>query len=322
MLASKKFFLLTLVLAAAILTFYFSSCNDNPIDTEAQTDDEYLQNAAINSSFSTDSDDEDNLFANEVSDYNEGPVYNSPYDSLLKWGRRVTNVTVNASITSIGDTIKNVAVTRTITGNFVIIGFSGGTQDSTVKPYTEEQKRLIVFKRIARSPRPRFNWRVFKFSAVDGETKTPEIGKNNIVVNKVEFYVNNNLALTLNGPDFTSNIFTSRFFGGNNLLEIRRGDMVRTKVYLTSNQSDTDLVAFHWARNTFGFHREKFLMTSQIPNGGNFDRTYEKTFQVFSMHDMGVRNSFISANTKSSLFDSSPALFSSTYLGLPYRVRP
>ena len=140
-------------------------------------------------------------------------------------------------------------------------------------------------------------------------------------MNKIEFYKNSILILTLNGPDFTVNVFNSRFFGGSGLFDVRRSDEMKIKVFVTSNQPDTDIVSYHWARNSFGFHRERFLMTSQTPNGNNFDRTYEKTFNIYSIHNHGMHNAFISANTRSSLYDNLPTLFSSTYAGFPYRIR-
>ncbi len=325
-----KLFFAAILLCFTIISFYISGCNDNDSITEpaAQSDDEYLTTTAINSAFSNNADDDDNLFADEVMDFDsEGATMDDesgldiPIDSLVRWGRRVTGVNVNANITSSGDTLKTVEVTRNVTGNFIIIGYINGALDSTLKPYSQEQRRFITFKRIGRRPNPRFNWRVYQYSAVDGETKTPQTGKENIVMNRIEFYKNNNLILTLNGPDFTSNIFTSRFFGGDGLLDESRGDQVRVKVYLTSNQNDTDIVALHWPRNAFGFHRVRFVMTSQTPNGNNFDRTYERVIEIYPQHIHGMFNAFISADTRSSLFDNSPSLFSSTYAGFPYRVR-
>jgi len=326
----KRIFSLTIFLSILIISVYLTGCSDNNVTEPAvQSEDEYLTSTAINSAFSTNSDDDDNLFSNEITDFDsQGPVadndggFDIPIDSLLKWGRRVTGTNINTNITTTGDSIKSVDVTRTITGNFVIIGYINGALDSTVKPYRQEQKRTVTFKRVGRRPNPRFNWRVYQYTAVDGETKSPQIGKDNIVMSKIEFYKNNNLILTLNGPDFTVNLFTSRFFGGNGLFEVNRGDEIRVKVFATSNQSDTDIVSYHWARNSFGFHRERFAMTSQTPNGSNFDRTYEKTFGIYSQHNHGMHNAFISANTRSSLYDNSPSLFSSTYMGFPYRIRP
>ncbi|MEO8665485.1 MAG: hypothetical protein ABI462_08300 [Ignavibacteria bacterium] len=319
-----KIFTIAIFLCFAAISIYLSACSDNDItQSAAQTDDEYLQSTALNSAFSSNADDDDNLFATEIEDFDsQGPVDpNSPIDSLVRWGRRVTNVTTNTNITTIGDSLKNVEVTRTISGNFIVIGYVNGLLDSTVKPYSQEQRRFITFKRVDRRPNPRFNWRVYQFSAIDGETKTPQVGKDNIVMNKIEFYRNDALVLTLNGPDFTTNIFNTRFFHNDPSMDVDRGDQIRVKVYLSSNQNDTDIVAFHWARNAFGFHRERFVMTSQVPGGSGYDRTYEKTFQIFQQHPRGMHNGFISSDTRSSLYDNSPALFSSTYMGFPFRVR-
>ncbi|MBK8549987.1 MAG: hypothetical protein IPL53_02585 [Ignavibacteria bacterium] len=316
------------VLTCFVIIIFIGCNNDNITEPAFQTDDEYLSSAAIGSAFSSDADDDDNLFVNEAFDFDsDGPTADNPtgndtpIDSLVKWGRRVTNVNTNANITTVGDTIKNVEVIRAVTGNFIIVGYINGVLDSTVKPYSQEQKRLVVFKRTGRRPNPRHNWRVYQYSAIDGETKTPQIGKDNIIINKVEFYRNNSLVLTLLGPDFTTNIFTSKFFGSDRIIDLSRNDQIKSVVYLTSNQNDTDIVSYHWARNSFGFHRERFTMTSQTPNGSGFDRIYERTFGVYSQHHHGIHNAFISANTRPSLYDNSISLFSSTYMGLPYRVR-
>src|ERR1041384_8851744 len=85
----------------------------------------------------------------------------TPIDTLVKWGRTITNVNVNLQITNQGDTIKNVNVTRTITGNYYILGRVSGQLDTIVKPYVEEFKRTVSFKRIARTEHPHYNWKVY-----------------------------------------------------------------------------------------------------------------------------------------------------------------
>ncbi|MBL8006748.1 MAG: hypothetical protein JNJ56_04405 [Ignavibacteria bacterium] len=321
----------TLIFPAIVLTaaVYISGCNNDSInETGSLSDDEYLTTLAVNTAFSSDAEDDDNLFANEIGDFDsDGAVSDIngnedfPLDSLLKWGRTVTGTGINTSISNEGDSVKHIEVKRTVNGNFIIIGYINGIIDSVSKPYSQHQKRLITFKRINNRPNPRLNWRVYKYSAVDGETDFPQAGKENITLSKAEFYRNNELVLTLNGPDFTVNEFTSRFFGGVPLFEVNPGDNVRIKIFASSNQSDTDIVAFHWSRNAFGFHRERFVMTSQIPGGNGYERTYEKSFEIYSQHNRGLFNGFISANTRNSLYDNSTGLFSSTYFGLPYKVR-
>ena len=318
--------ILTFLLFFAVFTIYMAGCSDNVTTPDNQTDDQYIQEVVLQGVGSGQQDDED-LMSSTVNDFDDGgPVDNgggnAPVDSLLKWGRRVTGVNVNVNITTEGDSLKIAEVTRTINGNFIIIGFVSGNQDTIVKPFTEVLKRNVIFKRIDHNKKPRFNWKLYKVSMVDGETTSPQVGSDFVQMNKVEVYVNNNLAYTLQGPDFTQNVFTTRRFHGSGIPEVHHGDQVRIKVYTFSKESEPDIVAWHWARNAFGFHREPFVMTSQVPNGQYWDRTYEKTFQIYGQHRFGGFNGFISASTHKSLYDNSPTEFASDLVGTPYRVLP
>ncbi|CAN5653394.1 hypothetical protein BH10BAC5_BH10BAC5_03950 [soil metagenome] len=307
-----------------------SGCNksDNVTGTSGTVND-YITAQAINSSSDGSNGDDNEALGTQVSDYddggatydNDGGASNTPLDSLRRYGRRVSNVNVNTNITIDNDTLKTVLVTRTITGNFIIIGYINGVIDSISKPFTEVQKRIAYFKRVANSGEPRRDWRLYQFSLVDGQTTSPQTGKSNIVINKIEIYNGSALVYTFNGPDFTSNLFTTRFFDETRIPRFRRGDVIHVKVSINSNQTDPDLVSYHWARNSFGFHREPFIMTSQTVNGSTFDRTYEKQFTIYGGHKIGIFNGFLSANTKASLWDNDVNLFSSTYAGIPYRIR-
>jgi hypothetical protein len=310
---------------SAVFGLYMAGCSDSTIDPDNQTDDQYIQEVVTTGVQSNQQDDED-LMSNEAYDLDDGGAVggngDTPIDSLVRWGRHVTGVNVNVNITSEGDSLKIAHVTRTINGDFVIIGFVAGVQKTVIKPYTEVLKRDVIFKRINHSPRPRFNWKLYKVSMVDGETTSPQVGSEYVQMTKVEIYVNNVLTYTFNGPDFTQNVFTTRRFNGAGIPEVSRGDQIRIKVYTFSKQSEQDIVAWHWAKNTFGFHREPFVMTAEIPNGQYWNREYEKTFVIYSQHRGGKFNGFISASTHKSLYDDSPAEFASDLVGTPYRVLP
>ena len=322
----RKHICFFLILSLILAGLYLYGCQDSSVSTTEMTDDEYLQSTAIMSAFSSNEDDEDNLMSSEVTDFeSEGAEEDYPgavpIDSLIKWGHIISNVNINTSISSMGDTAKQVEVTRTVTGELILIYSTGGVIDSVRKPFTREQKRFVSFKKIGNSPNPRFRWRVYEVSAIDGQTTSPMTGKDNIVMNKVEIYKNGNLEITLNGPDFTTNKYLTRLFGGEGIFKVRPGDQINVKVYLTSNQADKDIVLFHWPKNPHRFHRVRFEMTSEVQNGSNWDRVFEKTFDVFGAHRLGVFNGFISASIRSTLFDSDPGKLSTTYMGMVYRVR-
>ena len=324
---SKQIKSTILLIIAAVIGLYLAGCSENSVTPDNQTDDEYIKEVILQGTGSNQQDDED-LMSSEAYDFDDGgPVGNggggdTPIDSLLGWGRRITGVNVNVNITSQGDSLKIAEVTRTLSGNFIIIGIVSGSQDTIIKPFTEVLKRNVIFKRVGRNPRPRFNWRLYKVSMVDGETTMPQVGTQYVQMNKVEVYINNNLAFTYQGPDFTQNVFTTRRFHGGGIPEVHHGDEVRIKVYTYSTQPEPDIVVWHWARNAFGFHREPFVMTSQTPNGQYWDRTYEKIFHIYGRHRFGCFNGFITASTHKSLFDDSPSEFASDLVGTPYRVLP
>lgn len=316
---------LFLLLAASVFSLYLAACNETP--DESITDDEFIREV-IMQGYSTQNGEDDDLMASELNDLDDGgPVSDvdggdTPIDSLMKWGRRIGSLSRTVTITSEGDSIKNASITTSITGVFIIIGKVNGVVDTIHKPYTEEFKRLAVFKRIARTPRPRFNWRLYKVSMLDGETKTPQIGSQYVQINKVDVYVNNSLVYTFNGPDFTQNVFTTRYFGGAGIPEVNVGDEVKLSVTTYSGQSEPDIVAWHWGKRNFGFHREPFAMVSETPNGSGWDRVYERTFTINQNIRQKRLNGCISASTYKSLYDDAPIEFASDLVGTPYRVMP
>ncbi len=317
-----------IMLIAGVFAVYFTACNNNSVTTDDVTDDGYIKEVVGASNDTHDNDDDNNLFANENDDLDDGGIVknhdgDTPIDSLLKWGRRITSVNVNANITNSGDTMKTVLVTKTITGNYYILGIVGGLQDTIIKPYTQVLRRTAIFKRIARTGNPRHNWKLYQVSMLDGNTTLPQNSDQYVQMQQLQVYVNGTLTYTFTGPDFTQNMFTTRRFDGTGIPMVNQGDNVRLVVTTFSTQSEPDYVAWHWARNAFGFHREPFVMTSSTPNGTGFTRTYEKTFTIFTGHLHNCSyNGYISSSTHKSLYDDSPAEFSSDLIGIPYRIHP
>lgn len=318
---------LILVLFTVILSsaFIISGCdNNNGVNNNKITDDEYIK-SVVTGGYDNNISNEDNLIAQTISDLNDGYAISdnegtlNPIDSLKRWGRVITDVNVNLNITNQGDSVKNVLISRTITGSYRIIGIVNGHQDSISKPYTEVFNSIASFKRINSSNDVTKNWRLYKISMLNGGTTEPQVGISKVEIEKIEMYFNGNLQYTFNGPDFTQNIFTTKFFNGIGIPDIDRGNQVEIRVYTTSQNSSTDYVAWHWARNSFGFHRIPFNLISQTGNGP-YQRVYSKTFYLFNNHFVGVFNGYLSANTHESLYDDAPSQLASHEVGLIYRV--
>lgn len=324
----KVLFSLMLILTGFVLLALIAGCNNNPADQNELSDDEYIQ-YVVSSGYDNDITNEDNLMMQEYGDLNDGGAVPdnesdpplTPFDSLKRWGRKITDVNRNFNISNEGDSLKNVEITTTFTGNFIIKGYIGGILDSVAKPYTEVLKRKAVFKRIDNTPFPRRNWRLYKVSQLDGETSQPQVGSSMVQITKVEIYKNNSPTPTyvFNGPDFTNNVFITKRFSGEGIPVLDRNDQATVKIYTTSQLSETDYVAFHWAKNTFGFHRIPFTLESQSGNGPYY-RIYAKTFNIYGNHLIGTFNAYFSANTRESLYDNNPGKFASDMAGIPFKV--
>ena len=319
----------TLMLAVAmVFALYMTACNDNLVD-DIETDDEFIT-GVITWGYSTPNGEDDDLFSAEVTDFQDSTAVpdlgdgDTPIDSLMRWGRLVTGSTISVTITNEGDTIKNADITRTITGNYVIVGLVNGVVDTIFKPYTQIFHRTAVFKRVSRERHPRKNWRLYKVSLVDGRTTLPQSSDEHIQMQQIQVYVNNVLLHTFSGPDFTQNVFITRHpnWNGGGIPEVNAGDQIRLVVTAYSSQPEQDIVAWHWGKRNFGFHREPFAMTSETPSGAGWMRTYEKSFTIAGGHHRGRFNGFISSSTRKSLYDDSPSEFASDAVGTPYRVMP
>jgi hypothetical protein len=307
-----------------IFTFLISSCNkENATEPKELTDEQFMQQV-VTSGYSSSSDDEDNLMTQEIQDLDNGGAIKdddngpmSPIDSLKRWGRKIINKETNIQITG-NDSMRFVAVTKTISGNYIIIGYKNGQLDSVTKPYTEVFYRNIEFKRVDRTQFPRKNWRVYRVSNLDGGTTAPQAGSTQVQITKVEIYKNGlpNPSYIITGPNFQDFYYLTIRFGGIGIPSVERGDQIIVKVFTISQQTSVDYVAFHWAKNTFGFHRIPFTLESQTGN----NRVYSKTFNIYSAHRLGVFNGYISASTHESLYDDDVNKFASDEVGIPYKV--
>lgn len=320
----KKIINYSAVALILLLSVFLSSCNkDNSVEPTELTDEQFMQ-LVINSGYSGTITDEDNLMSQEITDLDTGAVSDdggslSPIDTLKKWGRKITNVNVNYQITG-NDSLKYIAVTRTITGNYIIIGYVGGVLQTITKPYKEVLNRNVVFKRIDRSPKPRYNWRVYQVSNLSGGTTEPQVGSQHEQINKVEVYKNGATtpAYTITGPEFQNSYWTTMRFGGAGIPVFSRGDQVHVKIFVNSTSpTPNDIVAFHWARNTFGFHRIPFAYEGM----SGTDRVYSKTYTIYNQHKYGNHNAYFSASTHESLYDNDITKFASTEIGIPYRIQ-
>jgi hypothetical protein len=292
----------------------------------AGTDDElYLRSVIING-FNSDPDAEDNLMYREQFDMNDGAAFAdygsgfSPMDSVVRWGRIITGTNYNLNSCYFpNDSEYSAEVGKSINGYYRIIGYhNGGQIDSVDKPFTMSTYRRASFRRIARTPDPAVNWRMRWISLSDGATEYPQSGYNNSRIREIFVSINGTYSYDW-WNSFTYQNFDTKYFGGEEIPLFHRGDNITVTVYVDSPEPRST-VAWHWAKNTFGYHRIPFAFVSSYPGGEGYINEYRQTFTVYSQHQSGCFNGFIIACTPGSLNDDNPVRLSVSDVGVPYRV--
>src|SRR5436190_21895106 len=96
-----------IMLIIGIFSIYIGGCNDNSVVTDNITDDGYINEVVGATNDTHNQEDDNNIFANEKNDLDDGGMVSNhdgdtPIDSLIRWGRRITSVNINANITNSG----------------------------------------------------------------------------------------------------------------------------------------------------------------------------------------------------------------------------
>lgn len=234
----------------------------------------------------------------------------------VAWGRRVTNATRTIDFVREGDTIVVATITHTITGE-IKIAAKDSPQDTTItivtKPFTETTTRKVKVTRIARTDRPRDNWRIRETSAVSGGTGDAALTVNQLtaVVGQDTLVITDPLEFYLKLPAFT----------GRRMPSIGQNANIKVQFTVTSTESDTDFVFLHrpfqWLNpSVFRPARVRMTLVSQT-GSGPFVRVYEHSW---TGHITGRHHFFVSALTRNSLFDDA-APWATKMWGIPYIVQ-
>ncbi len=233
----------------------------------------------------------------------------------VAWGRKVDSVSRSVSFVHFGDTVIVATINVTMSGQ-IKIAAKDSLRDTTItivsKPFTETTTRNVRFYRIARTDRPRDNWRFREVSGVEGGTTNSQITFDQLVA------IVGTDTLTITDPTE----FYLRFpaFEGRHLPSIGSTAPIKVQMTLTSTESDTDMVFLHrpfqWINSSvLRPARARMTLVSQT-GSGPYTRVYEHSW---TGHIQGRHHFFVSGITRSSLFDD-VAPWSTRLWGIPYLV--
>jgi hypothetical protein len=239
----------------------------------------------------------------------------------LRWGRFVTSVQRNISITvQSGDSIATGEVQKTITGTLRIRARTEAGDTVTIdKPFTDHSTRWIIFRRLARDTREFWlNWVPVATSIVNGGTAEPN-GLIRIV--KLQMFLPSGDTLVITDPNnyFLRYRWLRLWMGGKkDTPELTSGTTVSMRVTVVSASSDTDFVVLRYGFDGTHARRARMALRSQTDNGdGTYTAEYELAWQVH--FHRGFFNAGVAAMTRATLEDDQ-APYSVSWWGVPYRV--
>jgi hypothetical protein len=245
-------------------------------------------------------------------------------DSLipLRWGRHITGVTRTSEATIIGDSIANVLLTKTITGEFRV-GYGTRTPDTTIvdtvvdKPFTNVVQRKVTFRRIARHEDKFRNWIPVAVTMVLGKTQ----GGNpfSIVSMEVdETRFDRHLSFT----DPLNTWFVLGFRHGT-VPVVPAPDTITVRVTVLGADTAGEIV--HLRHGVGGgehreFRRSRMRLVSSTGSAGAYTRVYERQFVARRpAWEIGRFNLVVDVLSRGSIFDMA-APYANEFWGMPYVV--
>jgi hypothetical protein len=280
--------------------------------------------------------DETTIADNSEQNFDYGTFGVSKTDAAIipyRWGRFITSVTKTVTMTvQPGDSIAIAVVDKTINGTLKIRAKVNPTDTAFVeisKPFVDQSKRNIIFKRVAKNTE-RFwlNWVPVASSLVAGGTSSPA---QDIHIDKVQIVRASGDTLTITDPLATYLRYRwLKFWVGasrDDVPDLQAGAALLMRVTVTSAEADTDYVFLRYGCTVLERRRLPLECVSVTDNGNG---TYTRVFQSFGGHRLlapmvhfhrGYFNLALDAVTKATLFNDDVNKYSVSWWGVPYRVQ-
>jgi hypothetical protein len=303
-----------------VVVLCFTGCekSDQLVTPSFSSEQEYFSSVVSN----------DEFFTTEEPNIEDGGAYPAEYNSDLfkedaaivpfRFGKKIQHVQRSITYTQEGDSVVFATVTRTITGEFVIVASydTSATKPDTVirKPYVETVTRRAKFVRVAPLGTPPWRgWKLAAISLLKGGTEN-----NDVVITRLVVYLASGDSLVVASPnDYFLNVGKPP----RPVPAIHPGDRVRVQLTLSSTSPDTEIVVLRHGAGQDGYHRRRarFHLLSQTPLGaGLYSRVYELTLNAHK--HLGKFNAVAEAILHGSIYDDTAPL-ENNYWGVPYVVR-
>jgi hypothetical protein len=238
---------------------------------------------------------------------------------VFRWGRRVTSVDRNVTVTHLGDTMAIALLTKVFHGNLVIAASYDDTAhhaDTVIrKPFHERVQRKVIFSRIANSDNPRRNWKPIAISLVAGGAVPDTV--NLFTIEKLEVFAPAD-TYTVTNP---LNTWLRLGNHHDHVPVVRHNDTIIVRLTVVSSDDSAEAVALRWAAEQ-GHFRERVRLVSETAVVGGYERVYERAFRAHLPFGrfVGRYNVVLDVHSWGSLNDDAMSV-SNRMWGFPYDVR-
>jgi len=312
-------YILVLILGVIILT---GCTKENSTAPVTLTDQSVIkqQVTEIDSIADFSSSDEATINDDSVQEWNTdgmGKVL-SPINPIL-WGRKIDNIQRKVDVSIEGDSIATAVIIKIISGRLIVLATYPDSNMPTTfqKQFTQEVRREVKFRRIARNEDISKNWKPIAITTVVGKTIV-----RNFDITEIIIYTPND---TITISDSLMHWF---WFREPRELPIRipilnAGDSVRIRVKIISENSNNEYVMIrHCVDHRFTKrYRLRMDVVDSTQHQGLYERQYERRFKV--RLPMGVimsrYNAIVDVFSYESLNDDT-APYMNEFVGIPYIV--
>jgi hypothetical protein len=339
------FFLLTLLATGLIVALTGCSKDETVTPAPTPTDEQAMQQQITSVDSLADFSSSDELTIDD------GGLQNPEYDGVaamittyggpskigvdsiypVRWGRwiRWGNVSYDFHVTKQGDTAATVLVKKTLPCEFWV-GWGTKNSDTTIvdtvvkKPFTEDVRRVVHFRRIARTANPFRNWVPVAITMVQGQADSASkfaVASLEVSEDRIPFDTTFTDPLT---SWFRLGLWPLR--GSVPLFPSR--DSLHIKLTITSSDSLAEIAVLRYGIGSGRPERRRVLMPLESTTGGpgDYTRVYERTFvtdlpPVLSILAMRF-NLVADVISRGSVYDMAVP-FTNEFWGMPYvAVRP
>lgn len=316
-----------LIIITIIVGLILTACNKESTtapDTDADKEALLQLIATTDSLMEFSSSDEATIDDEGVQDPEYSAFAKTLVDQIIpvRWGRHIfwDQIVRNYTVEKTGDSTAVVTITKTIPGEFWILDTTG-IDSIYKKPFTEEVKRKVLFRRISNHADALRNWIPIAITMATGKTTSTS---NKFSIKSIT--ISGDYSKTISAPPDTAWFYYRhwlwRWRGSIPVFSV--GDSIKVQVEISSSDDSSEIVVIRHGVIAGRQERRRGIMQliSTSGDSGNYTRVYERSFKTGSLpigFIIGRFNATVDVMSYGSLYNDSEQ-YANEFWGMPYMV--